>query len=245
MPKKEKMKYLLVILSLITTISSKKMNTEKKIEISYTQNDLQFTFLIFDNQKINDFFETYKPLEYDNDKIKSEYDRLSKIEVGLDNTELYSYKNNTEAINVEDYQIALETINSGLNSGEEEDRLLSLEYLFFNKTLPSKFQNKWVQTISGNFGFKLKFISLLREKNKIFDNLIYNGSDSNDERLNIFFNEFVMSEISPEIASDIKETITNEVLFKDIRFKTDKEIFIEFLDMTINKEWKLILLDWN
>ena len=34
-------------------------------------------------------------------------------------------------------------------------------------------------------------------------------------------------------------------VFDDIRFKKDKKIFLEFLDKTIEKKWKLILLDWN
>ena len=169
---------------------------------------------------------------------------MSKFDFPTQDTINKDYLKNTKKIEPADYELAKEIIESTLN-GNKEYWSGSLDYLFFKETLPEKFQQKWVQTHLGNFEFNISFLSLLREKNKIFDDMIYGKIYHNDKRLEQFNSEYITNEITPEIAQNIKNTIETDKSFQNIRFQNDKKIFIEFLDKAIQKKWKIILLNWN
>lgn len=238
------MKQILFLLSILFLQNCVKLKTKEINEELYMQNNLQFTFLVFDNQKLDSFFLEYQSFDFKNEQINNDFKRLSKLNFSTQNIELKDYSENTKKIEISDYDLAKDVINSTLN-GNDEYFNGSLDYLLFNKTLPEKFQQKWVQTQLGNFEFKNRFLELLREKNKKFDDLIYGNLYHKDKRLEPFFSEYITNEITPEIAQSIKNTINTDENFQDIRFNKDKKIFIEFLDKTIQKKWKLILLDWN
>ena len=239
------MKQFLAIISLLFLQNCiKTKNNEEINEKFYQQNDLQFTFLVFDNEKLDNFFENHQSFDYKNTQIENELKKLSEIGYQKQNTELEKYSNNTKKIEISDYELAKNVINSSL-SGNKEYWNGCLDYLLFSKTLPEEIQQKWIQTHLGNFEFNITFLALLREKNKKFDDLIYGKIYNNDKRLERFNSEFMTNEITSEIAQNIKKTIETDKNFDDIRFKKDKKIFLEFLDKTIEKKWKLILLDWN
>lgn len=238
------MKQISLILCLLFLQNCMKMKTKEIDEKFYDQNDLQFTFLVFDNQKLDSFFQNHKSFEFQNEDIKKDLESLKQLNFISQNSGLEEYSKNTKKIEISDYNLAKEVINTTL-SGNKEYWSGSVDYLFFYSTLPEKFQQKWLQSHLGNFEFKISFLSLLREKNKTFDDLIYGNIYYNDRRLEYFNSEYITNEITPEIAQSLKKTIEIDKDFQDIRFQKDKEIFLEFLDKAINKEWKMILLDWN
>lgn len=238
------MKQFLIIISLFLLQNCVKTKTTEISEDFYVQNDLQFTFLVFDSQKLDDFFQNYQSFDFQNEKIKNDLKKLSKIELNTQESLPKNYLKNTKKIETTDYELAKEVIESTLN-GNEKYLNGSLDYLFFKETLPEKFKQKWVQTHLGNFEFNISFLSLLREKNKLFDDLIYGNIYNNDKRLKRFNSEYITNEITPEIAKNIKYTLETDKIFQDVKFQNDKKIFIEFLDKTIQKEWKMFLLDWN
>ncbi|QIG88635.1 hypothetical protein G6R40_02675 [Chryseobacterium sp. POL2] len=238
------MKQFLIIISLFLLQNCIKTKNTEIGNKYYDQNDLQFTFLVFDNQKIDIFLKNYQSFDFQNEKLKNDLKKLSQINPVSQDTLSKKYIHNTKKIEATDYALAEEVIESTLN-GNKEYWNAGLDYLFFKETLPEKFQQKWVQSHLGNFEFKISFLSLLREKNKIFDDLIYGNIYNNDKRLEQFNSEYITNEITPEIAQSLKYTLETDKNFQDVKFQNDKKIFIEFLDKTIQKEWKMFLLDWN
>lgn len=220
------------------------MKTEE-IEF-YDINQDQFTFLVFEKSKVDTFMLRYEPLEYSNMKIKQGILSLTKL--NFDSTisnDYSSYVKNSKAPDSSDFNLANKVIKATYDKNGIEYFHGSLDYLFFNECLPEGFKNKWTQTISGDFRFNATFFALLRDKSEIIDKMIYGEIGHWDKKLMPIFGEHIFNEITPANAKQIKELIEKDNIFNDERFKVDKNNFVQFLDKTINNEWRLILTDWN
>ena len=218
--------------------------------VFYKNNELQFAFLVFDKAKVDSFMQNHSPLVFNNPKIQQELTRLSNLKfdqnyISIQQSKIASFSKNTTGPDISDFGLATDVIKLNLKKNGGEDFVGSLNYLFFYDCLPGKFQHKWSQTSLGDFNFNTTFFSLLREKCIIIDNLIYSEISNRDEKSDPIFGESIFNEITPEEAKQVKLTITTDRSFDDVRFKTDRDNFIEFLDKTINNEWRLILIDSN
>jgi hypothetical protein len=209
-------------------------------------NQEQFTFLVFDKMKVDTFMSKFDPLNGSNSLIKEELLKLKARQFESTNNQVdRSFKTNTKEPDTSDWNIAMEVINAAYDKDGEKHFTSCLGYLFFYKCLPDRFQNKWTQTISGDFRFNVVFFALLRDKSQVIDKMIYSEMGYYDEKLQPVFGEHIFNEITSDRAKEIKEIILNDKSFDDIMFKTDRDNFIYFLDKTISGEWRLILTDWN
>jgi hypothetical protein len=94
-----------------------------------------------------------------------------------------------------------------------------LDYLFFYKYLPEGFQNKWIQTISGNIGFNATFFPPLRDKSEIIDKMRYGEIGHWDNKLKPIFGEHIFNEITQN--RTLGKLIT-ELFFICTRSKSNK-----------------------
>ncbi|UZR96777.1 hypothetical protein [Chondrinema litorale] len=212
----------------------------------YDLNQNQFTFLVFDKSKVDTFISRYEPLNVSNTVIKQDIFSLSKI--NFDNSiskDYSSFAKNSKLLDSSDFNLAMNVIKATYDKSGEEYFHGSLNYLFFYKCLPVGFQNKWTQTISGDFRFNATFFAILRDKSEIIDKMIYGEIGHWDNKLKPIFGEHIFNEITLDKAKQIKELIVKDKSFDDVKFKTDRDNFIYFLDKTISGEWRLILTDWN
>lgn len=241
------MRQLLKIVIITMTVVScgrSSMNTDE-MEF-YDLNQEQFTFLVFDKSKVDTFILRYEPLNYSNTVIRQ--DILSLTKINFDNSiskDYSSFIKNSKLLDSSDFNQAMDVIKAAYGQNGEEYFHGSLEYLFFYKCLPLGFQNKWTQTISGDFRFNATFFAILRDKSEVIDKMIYEEIGHWDSKLKPIFGEHIFNEITPDKAKQIKEIIVTDKSFDDFRFKTDRDNFIYFLDKTISGEWRLILTDWN
>ncbi len=214
----------------------------------YSNNQDQFTFLVFEKDNIDSFMTRYEPLNAENAviirDIKNILTNLS-FELPRENSEnKLNYTSNTQQPDVSSYELAQSVIQSTIDS--QEYFLASLSYLFFYKCLPDSFTYKWHQTTLGHFEFNATFFSLLRDNNKELDEIIYGERGYWDEKLKPILNgETIYNEITDADARTMKLTIQTNTAFNDARFQADKEKFIAFLDNVISNKWRLILIDWN
>lgn len=150
-----------------------------------------------------------------------------------------------QCLDFSDFNLAMKVIKATYIKNGEEYFHGSLSYLFFNKNLPEGFQNKWTQTISGDFRFNGTFFAILKSKSKIIDKMIYGEISNRDNKLIPIFGEHIFNEITQGQAEQIKQIILNDKCFDDYRFRTDRNNFIYFLEKIIKNEWRLLLTDWN
>ena len=212
----------------------------------YDINQDQFTFLVFDKSKVDTFISQYEPFNYSNTLIQQNILSLTKINFENSTAKDYSsFAKNSKLLDSSDYNLAMNVINATYDKNGEEYFHGSLDYLFFYKCLPEGFQNKWIQTISGDFRFNATFFALLRDKSEIIDKMIYGEIGHWDDKLKPIFGEHIFNEITSDQAKQIKQLILNDKSFDDSRFRMDRDTFIYFLDKTINNEWRLLLTDWN
>jgi hypothetical protein len=215
----------------------------------YNTNQDQFTFLVFKKNAVDNFFRKYKPLRFSNKiLIQAFRDSLlsQKFEIGrVDENHAEAFAKNTKQFGMSDFNLAKNVLNATLNNEGNKYFPGSLDYLFFYECLPQKFKYKWPQSTLGHFEFNSTFFALLRDKSKELDNLIYGEIGFWDKNIQMIFGEYTFNEITPEIAKNIKYTIISDKVFNDPRFASDRANFLEFLDNTITKEWRLILIDWN
>lgn len=212
----------------------------------YDINQDQFTFLVFDKSKVDTFISRYEPLNYSNTIIKQDILLLRKHNFDDSISRDYSFfAKNSKKPDSSDFNLAMKVIQATYDKNGEKYFHGSLDYLFFNECLPEGFQNKWTQTISGDFRFNATFFAILRDKSEIVDKMIYGEIGHWDNKLKPIFGEHIFNEVTPDKAKQIKELIEKDKSFNDIRFRVDKDNFIYFLDKTINNEWRLILTDWN
>ncbi len=241
------MRHFFYIIPLLFAMLSCGQSSMKTEEIEYIKdNQDQFTFLVFDKSQVDTFMSKYAPLNFGNNLLKQDILQLTKS--NLNSNELNgdsSFSKNTNRPDSSDFNLAKTIIKATCERGEEDHFQECLNYLFFNKCLPKDFQNKWTQTFQGDFRFNASFFATLRDKCQVFDNLIYGEIGHWDEELMTIFNGHIFNEITPDIAQQIKELIEKDKSFDDIEFKKDRTYFIYFLEMTIKKEWRMILIDWN
>ncbi|MGV3612790.1 MAG: hypothetical protein ACO1N0_17650 [Fluviicola sp.] len=244
------MKHLLFILILLLTafscIHSPKKKANKQGVVYTESNELQFTFLVFDKQKVDSFFSRYEPFNPDNTHFKEDIKKLKtlKFQKGT-SKESVLFNAHSETPTREDLEIAIDDLTESYYENRQDYFDVIIQYLFFYHCLPNGFQNKWPQTIEGDFKFNFTFFSLLREKSPVLDKLIYGEIGYWDKKLVPIFEEHIFNEITPENAQKIKVLIQEEKVFQDTRFKKDREKFSYLLDKAIRKEWRLILTDWN
>ena len=241
------MKVLPYIVLLTITLYSCGQSPMKTNEIDfYDVNQDQFTFLVFDRSNVHAFMSRYEPLNFGNAAIKQDLLTLSKNNFDTSISSVYSsFSKNSKALDTSDFNLAMNVINATYDKNGEEYFPGSLNYLFFYNCLPKGFHGKWPQTISGDFRFNATFFAILRDKSEIIDKMIYGEIGYRDERIKPIFGEHIFNEITPDNAKQIKELIEKDKSFDDIRFKTDRDNFMYFLDKTINNQWRLILTDWN
>lgn len=215
----------------------------------HNTNQDQFTFLVFDRASADTFFAKYRPLSHSNETLRAalrdklltqSFEGNKRLE-----EELESFHKNTEPLDTSNFNLAVNVLNSTLKQGGEKYFSGSLHYLFFYYCLPQKFRHKWSQSTLGHFEFNATFFDRLREKSKEFDNLIYGEEGYWDENMKFIFGEYIFNEITPEVAEKIKQAIVKDTGFNDQRFALDKVNFLEFLNKTITREWRLVLIDWD
>ena len=212
----------------------------------YSFNQDQFTFLVFDKVKVDTFMLKFNPLDYSNSVIKEEVLKLKALQFKSNNNQNdSSFQKSSEEPDTSDWNLAMDVIQGTYEQDGNELFGGSLQYLFFYKCLPTRFQNKWTQTISGDFQFNAMFFAALRDKSEIIDKMIYGEVVHVDEKLLPIFGEHIFNEITSDAAKQIKDLILSDKSFDDVRFKTDRDNFIYLLDKTISGEWRLILTDWN
>jgi hypothetical protein len=235
------------IMLIAVTMFSCGQSAMKTNEIEfYDNNQDQFTFLVFDKSKVDAFVSRYETLDYSNTIIKQ--DILSLKNCNFDNSissDYSSFTKNLKKPDTSDFNLAMSVIKATYDKNGEEYFHGSLDYLFFYHCLPNGLQNKWTQTISGDFRFNATFFAILRDKSEIVDKMIYGEIGHWDNKLKPIFGEHIFNEITPDKAKQIKELIEKDNSFNDLRFRVDRDNFIYFLDKTINNEWRLILTDWN
>lgn len=224
------------------------MQSESQYFIS---NQTQFTFLVFDKSAVDTFFKSYKPLDFKNDKLKKAFtdsllvQNFDYTQVVRFEQEIKEFSTNTDKPDTSDFNLAKNVLRATLENGGEKYFSGSLHYLFFHDCLPLKFKHKWTQSTLGHFEFNESFFALLRDKSKELDDIIYGNTGLWDDDIKSIFGEYIFNEINSETANKVRSTILNDTAFNDKRFSTDKAIFLEFLDKAVNKEWRLILIDWN
>lgn len=223
---------------------------KEKIEY-YSNNQDQFTFLVFDKISVDAFIKGYEPLIFDNKKIKNAIqDSLTKLTFEFQANDiieraLIDYNTNTKQPDTGSFDLARKVISATYDANGKEYFLGSLSYLFFYNCLPKEFKYKWHQAELGHFEFNATFFALLRDNSKEFDEFLYGERGYWDDKLKPLFGEHIFNEITPETAKAIKSTIEGNHLFEDNRFKKDRDNFVHFLDMTIANKWRMILIDWN
>ncbi len=241
------MKPLLYLIIISMSLASCKQAVQQNDTMEFFDfNQEQFTFLVFDKSRIDTFMTKFDPLEYSNELIKRELIKLTQLQFENNPKEtLPSFDKNSEKPDVSDRDIAVDAIKTTYDKDGDEHFSVSLAYLFFYNCLPDCFQNKWTQSIIGDFRFNSIFFAILRDNSEIIDKMIFSEIIYRDEKLAPIFGEHIFNEITPDNAKQIKELIVNDKSFDDVRFKTDRDNFIYFLDKTISGEWRLILTDWN
>jgi len=222
------MRSLLYIIILTITEFSCIQSSKKNNEIEfYDINQDQFTFLVFDKSKVDTFISRYESLDYSNIIIKQ--DLLSLTKLNFDNSissDYSSFAKNLKKPDSLDFNLAMNVIQATYDKNGEEYFHGSLNYLFFYECLPEGFQNKWIQTISGDFRFNATFFAILRDKSKIIDKMIYGEIGYWDDKLKPIFGEHIFNEITPAKAKQIKELIEKDKSFNEIRFRVDRDNFI-------------------
>lgn len=209
-------------------------------------NELQFTFMVFDKSNMEIFFKRYEQFEAENKYFKNDIEQLKKSNYSNEITGRFkSFKQHSELPNYEDFEIAIDDLNRKYYESDDEYFEFCIQYVFFNQCLPKEIQNKWTQTIEGDFKFNYTFMFLLREKCKIIDQMIYGEIGYWDKKLEPIFFDHIFNEITPERAKKIKEILLKDVIFNDIHIRSERDNFIYLLDQTINEKWRLILSDWN
>lgn len=246
------LKHLLVVIIFSLLFSSCEHTTAVTMEnqiIFYNTNQDQFTFLVFNKNAVDIFSRKYKPLLFSNKKLHEAFKDSLLCQDFDDNKKRESYiksfSRNTAQLNVSDFNLAKNVLNATLNNEGQEYFSGSLSYLFFNECLPQKFKCKWSQSTLGHFEFNSTFFALLRDKSKELDGLIYGEIGLWNKDMEAIFGEYTFNEITPDIARKIKQTILDNKEFDDQRFIADRTNFIEFLDQTISREWRMVLIDWN
>ncbi|MFN8438206.1 MAG: hypothetical protein U0V72_11280 [Cytophagales bacterium] len=249
-----RMKIIIVQISLfITYISCGQMiNKSLNEQIDYyPNNQIQFTFLVFNKVSVDSFIKTYEPLNFENTKINNVLQTsLTKLVFEPQANDsikktLIDYKSNTQQPDTASFVLAQKIISATYDKNGQEYFSGSLSYLFFYECLPKEFKYKWHQTELGHFEFNATFFALLRDKCKKFDEFLYGERGYWDDKLKPLFGQYIFNEITPETAKAIKSTIVENKEFEDNRFKKDRENFVFFLDKTIANEWRMILIDWN
>lgn len=218
-------------------------------QVYYNLNQTQFTFVVFDRSAVDSFFAKYKPLSLKNDTLKRAL-QASLVDQHFNENkkaEIYvrQFSSNTEPLDTSSFNLAINVLKATMVEDGEEYFSGSLDYLFFYECLPQKFKYKWSQSTLGHFEFNASFFALLRDKSKELDDLIYGNEGYWAEDMKTRFKEHIFNEITPDMARKIKNTIMNDASFNDKRYATDRANFIEFLDRTISKEWRLLLIDWD
>jgi hypothetical protein len=238
----------LSILFLLTLLVS----CEKKKVEYYENNQDQFTFLILDEQKVKTFFERNKDLSFQNPSIKKTIqdslviNNYSAVLEKNAEKNILKFSKNLSKPTKEDFELSQKVINSALHENNEEYFSACIDYLFFYQCLPKELKHKWTQSSLGHFEFNSTFFSILRDNSKELDKLIYGDIGNWDKNLEKIFQEpLIFNEITPEIAIKIKQTILTNDEFNDERFKQDKLNFLQLLENTSRKKWRLILIDWN
>lgn len=238
-----------LLLLLLFSCTSKSVESEsKKIpSIKFSKDhELQFTFMVFDKSNMETFFKRYEHFKAENKHFKNDIEQLKKPNYSDEIIGRFkSFKQHSDSPNFEDFEIAIDDLNRTYYESDEEYFEFCIQYVFFKQCLPKEIQNKWTQTIEGAFKFNYTFMSLLREKCKIIDQMIYGEIGYWDKKLEPIFFEHIINEITPERAKKIKEILMKDVIFNDIHIRTDRDNFIYLLDQTINEKWRLILSDWN
>jgi hypothetical protein len=214
-------------------------------------NQTQFTFVVFDKAAIDTFFRSYKPLNFENENLKKAFINTllfqnfeEKTVEQLEN-EINVFSSNTDKPDTSSFNLAKDVIKETFERDGEKYFSSSLHYLFFYNCLPLKFRHKWAQTTLGHFEFNASFFALLRDKSKEIDDLIYGNIGQWNDDLKIIFGEYIFNEINSETAEKIRSTILKDAAFNNKSFSTDKSNFLELLDKTVNKEWRLVLIDWD
>lgn len=240
--------YTILLTSIFACGQARKPNMNEQ-RVYHNLNQTQFTFVVFDRSAVDSFFAKYKPLSLKNETLKrslqaslldQHFNENKKEEVNVRH-----FAGNTEPLDTSSFNLAINVLKATLEEGGEEYFSGSLHYLFFYECLPQKFKYKWSQSTLGHFEFNASFFALLRDKSKELDDLIYGNEGYWAEDMKTLFSEYIFNEITPDMARKIKNTITEDVSFDDNRFATDRANFIEFLDRTISKEWRLVLIDWD
>lgn len=214
-------------------------------------NQTQFTFLVFDKSAVDTFFNSYEPLNFGNENLKKAFINTLLIQNFEDTTieklekEISEFSPNTDKPDTGSFELAKDVIKLSLEKESDKYFSASLNYLFFYNCLPLKFRHKWTQTTLGHFEFNASFFALLRDKSKEIDDLIYGNTGQWDDDLRIIFGEYIFNEINSETANKIRSTILKDTAFNDKFFSKDKANFLEFLDKTVYKEWRLVLIDWD
>jgi hypothetical protein len=211
----------------------------------YSNNEDHFGFLIFDKAKIDTFFKEYSPITLQNDKIKNAFMELQNTYINTIGADTIDWSKHTDKPEPTDYELAKSALKATNGKDGENYFEGSFSYLFFFDCLPNEFQNKWVQTRSGNFEFNVTFFNRLRTKCTVFDEIIYGQTGHWDNNIKSVFKHDIFNEIKKGNAQQIKDCILQDTSFSDNRLKADKDNFIMFLDMVIQDKWRLFLLDKN
>ena len=210
----------------------------------YTNNEDKFGFLIFDGEKVDTFFKEYSPIQFKNDKLDSSFRKLLNTDFTFE-ADRIKFNKHTRSPNASDYELAKNVLTATTDKDGEKYFGSSLNYLFFFECLPDEFQKKWTQTSLGDFEFNVTFFNLLRTKCKVFDDHIYGSIGYWDKDIKTVFQDRIYNEITASKAKLIKDCINQHTAFKDKRLQPDKDNFVLFLDLVINKSWRLFLIDKN
>lgn len=238
---------ILLLLSVCTSCSENKaanspMNTEPGY---YSNNEDKFSFLVFDIEKVDSFFQKHNRLEPNSEELTNSFLQLTKTsEMSADSAAEKKYSKHTKKPDSSDSALAFELLKVA-KSNSREYFFPNLLHLFFYECLPEEFKNKWVQDVSGDFEFNVTFFNLLRTQCKAFNEHIFGSQGYWDESIRKVFGEFVINEITAQKAKEIKACINKAEVFNDSRLQADKQHFLEFLDNVIAGKWRLFLYDKN
>jgi hypothetical protein len=210
----------------------------------YSNNEDKFGFLVFDRQKVDNFFKEYLPLNANKDKLDSIFIKLLLADTTFPTTSI-RFSKHTSSPNSSDYQLAKNVLTATSEQGGEKYFGSSVNYLFFFKSLPDQFQNKWTQTSFGDFKINVTFLNLLRTKCKVFDDHIYGNTGYWDKNIQTVFVGENLNEVTADKAKLLKDCINHNAAFNDERLQPDKDNFIFFLDRVIEEKWRLFLTDKN
>ena len=237
-----------IFLTSCWNIKQPEINLEKEYADS---NQTQFTFLVFEKLAVDSFMKLYSPLLYDNEKLKKAIadslliQRFDTGKIRMAEYNIARFLSNTKKPDTSMFNLAMRVIRT--TSQEEGKNYFSdnLGYFFFYNCLPVKFKHKWFQTTLGHFEFNAAFFALLRERSKELDSLIYGDIGCWNKDMLALFDGYIFNEITPEVAGKIKNTILQDDAFNNILFSQDKINLLEFLDKTIEGDWRLIMIDWD